>query len=376
MNHLFDNVQTISDIVCTNGVKYCESATSCNDKIFSQDRSTHVKESNTKNELRKNLEHSIEMLIGSTMDQAFQTVHNICSLTTTSEHTFFDKSKGSTLSSKRSQSGNKNIRSSSATKLPDTKSSDKKLDRISNNYILEILIDDPDEKEFCLDPISPISQFSAHFENPNKPLQFSSYQENDSLTLSTIFSEEKENQNRFNYASNYDSYDDSIIREITNETFTLTHHTYSTEERMSTSATCVKFWFEMGPSIKNKLTQPKLVWRERHPNNREMCPQPCFFSCQDFNSIDLLSISRVLKGDHIHSKKFPFAKLKNSFTLQCVDEHDVYLFEAQSEEECDKLIYGLKCIIAKIASMTIVGDDNVYDVFLSLHKRATNLVSV
>ena len=59
--------------------------------------------------------------LGSTIDQAFQTMHNIFSLTTTSEHTFFDKSKGSTLSSKRFQSGNKNIRSSSVTKLPDTK---------------------------------------------------------------------------------------------------------------------------------------------------------------------------------------------------------------------------------------------------------------
>ena len=214
MKYLFENVQTISDIVCTDDAGYCKTATSCNEGF------TDVKGICTKDDIRKNLKHSIETLLGSTMDQAFQAIHNICSLTTTSEQSYFDKSKGSTLSCNCSKFGNKRNCSSNATILLDNKLSNKH-DRLSNNYILEILIDDPDKKEFGFDPISPMSLFSFNegmhnlveeFEDPNKPLQFSNYQENDSLMLSTIFSEDKENQNRYNHSSNYDTGDDGILR--------------------------------------------------------------------------------------------------------------------------------------------------------------------
>ena len=153
-----------------------------------------------------------------------------------------------------------------------------------------------------------------------------------------------------------------------NESFTLVHHPSQIKKRLNTSPICVTFWFEMGSCIQNKVIQPKFMWKKAHnPDNQGR--KQYFTSCQQPDSIDLLSITRVVKADSILDRKmFPFAKLRNSFTLQCVDTNDIYLFEAQNEKECDTLIYGLKCVIAKIASMIIVGDQDVYEEFFTPYR--------
>ena len=81
-------------------------------------------------------------------------------------------------------------------------------------------------------------------------------------------------------------------------------------------------------------------------------------------SVELLNIVRVLKPNTIDRDQHPFAKQRNSFTLQS-NTNDIYLFEAFSEKERDRFVQGLKLVVARLASKIIVGDEDVFDEFFT-----------
>ena len=214
--------------------------------------------------------------------------------------------------------------------------------------------------------------------------KYSCCKEDDDSSFATFCSsvgDDESSKSSLCYGVTYSYDDDTSIafQTLINENLTLVYHPSTAKESKTISPICVTAWIEMGSCLKKQLIQPKFMWREAYSNcnntNKQQYQNPnkkrhSSYTYQPPTSIELLSIVRVLKPDTIDRTQHPFAKLSNSFTLH--DSNDsVYLFEAQTTEECDRLVYGLKIVIARLASKIIIGDDNVFGEFFTSFKGTT-----
>ena len=131
----------------------------------------------------------------------------------------------------------------------------------------------------------------------------------------------------------------------------------TTMEVSNESPRCIRLWFERGNRIRgNNIVEPKLMWRDAyHPElsthrklNESIRKGP--------EQICLLSICRILEvQDTLDRKKYPFAKKSCSFLVKTCDD-DEFLFEAQSENQRNELVYLWKLVVARLASQAVVGD--------------------
>lgn len=132
--------------------------------------------------------------------------------------------------------------------------------------------------------------------------------------------------------------------------------------KQSKSPVSVQGWFEMGSRLPSKIVHPKFMWRETY--QPELTHRKLGRSCRTPNSIDLLSILRVLKPETLDRDKYPFAKTNSSFSILS-NSNDRHLFEAASPKDRDWFVHGLKLVVARLASMIIVGDDHIFFEFFS-----------
>jgi len=153
-----------------------------------------------------------------------------------------------------------------------------------------------------------------------------------------------------------------FVRELTNGNVTLVWHPSKCQKNDSGSPVCVQAWFEMGSRLRDKVIQPKFMWWAAY--QPDITRKKLSISTHTPESVELLNIVRVLKPSHIDREHHPFAKQRNSFTLQS-NTNEVYLFEAFSEKERDRFVQGLKLVVARLASKIIVGDENVFDEFFT-----------
>ena len=61
---------------------------------------------------------------------------------------------------------------------------------------------------------------------------------------------------------------------------------------------------------------------------------------------------------------YPFAKIDRTFSILS-HTNENFVFEAASTEERDWLVHGLKLVVARLASMIIVGDEHMFVEFFS-----------
>jgi hypothetical protein len=120
----------------------------------------------------------------------------------------------------------------------------------------------------------------------------------------------------------------------------------------------VQCWFEMGSRLQNSLIHPKFMWRETYIpdiDNRKLSD-----SCRAPSSLDILSMVRILTPTKLDRSAFPYAKLGHTLTIKTSKGKSPYVFEAQSTKERDWFVHGLKLVVARLASMIIVGDDQMF----------------
>ena len=172
--------------------------------------------------------------------------------------------------------------------------------------------------------------------------------------------------------ASYDLFNTSLNQELTLGKVTLVWHRSNADGKegqecyqgavKSKSPTLVEGWFEMGSQLQSKVVHPKFMWRESY--------QPALIhrklgkSCRTPDSIDLLSVVRILKPESLDRVEYPFAKTNCSFSI-FTHSNERHVFEAPSPEDRDWFVYGLKFVVARLASMIIVGDSQMFVEFFS-----------
>ena len=118
----------------------------------------------------------------------------------------------------------------------------------------------------------------------------------------------------------------------------------------------VQVWFERGNRIhRSDIVEPKLMWRDAYHPELSSFRRLNESTIHGPHQVCLLSICRVLDAKNLDRYKYPFAKKSCSFIIKTSD-NDEYLFEAEDENKRDRIVHSWKLVIARLASIAVVGD--------------------
>ena len=134
---------------------------------------------------------------------------------------------------------------------------------------------------------------------------------------------------------------------MNNERLTLMWHPTQTTNEPHRSPVCVKVWIEAGVYLSDgTFLLPKLTW------SKASLDDP--YKHQALEKLDLLDICRIRPIKIVNRSLHPFALTQKSFYIETPT--DIFVFQAQSVEERDRIVYGLKLVIARLASLLMLRD--------------------
>mmetsp|Transcript_22939 Transcript_22939/g.32325 ORF Transcript_22939/g.32325 Transcript_22939/m.32325 type:complete len:626 (+) Transcript_22939:91-1968(+) len=171
------------------------------------------------------------------------------------------------------------------------------------------------------------------------------------------------------------------VQEILNETWVLTWHPevprnacdnlkdtregYNefndisrTTPNQNSSPRCVSLWFERGNRLRqSEIVEPKLMWRDVYHPDLASRKKLNLSSTQCPYSVCLLSVCRIIETSvqELDRKKYPLAKKSCSFIIRTCEDQE-FLFQAQDENERDRIVYMWKLVVARLASQAVVGN--------------------
>ena len=154
-----------------------------------------------------------------------------------------------------------------------------------------------------------------------------------------------------------------LIDEIMHDTMTLVwHKSAELSQGSRTSApTSQRMWVELGCRVKGQIIQPRLVWRSAH-HKKQGKSESSLPSPTTSAGIDILDISRVRSLSDAERRQYPLAKKSRSFTIITSDKM-TYIFEAKNTQEKARIVLSLKLLVARLASLIIVGDEKLFEDF-------------
>jgi hypothetical protein len=145
-----------------------------------------------------------------------------------------------------------------------------------------------------------------------------------------------------------------------NEKMTLIWHPTQTREASNRPPVCVKVWIETGVYLLDgSFLLPKLTWIPLHEGDLQTKVLNVGKECPE--RLDLLDVCRVRECANVDRTQHPFARADRSFSIHTPDE--VFLFEAQCSEERNRIVNGLKLVIARLASLLMMRDVRAVDEF-------------
>ena len=151
-----------------------------------------------------------------------------------------------------------------------------------------------------------------------------------------------------------------LIDELVHDTMNLILHPDVSDlaAKSSSAPSSQRVWVELGSRVQGQIIQPKLVWRTARQKTRGK--KGCASNADEpTTSIDILDISRVRELSGAERQDFPLANRRTSFVIATSD-HLTYIFEAKNTEEKDRITLGLKLLVARLASLIIVGDQRLF----------------
>ena len=133
---------------------------------------------------------------------------------------------------------------------------------------------------------------------------------------------------------------------MTNERFTLMWHPTQSDTDSNLRPICAKVWIESGVYLSDgTFLLPKLTWCKASSDNETQ---------KSLETLDLLDVCRICPTTKVDRHQHPFAVTQKSFFIET--QRDIFVFQAQSTEERDRIVYGLKLVVARLASLLMLRD--------------------
>lgn len=145
-----------------------------------------------------------------------------------------------------------------------------------------------------------------------------------------------------------------------NESLTLMWHPTQSAECPNRSPICVNLWIESGVYlVDGSFLLPRLSWSVAYENN--LGSKKLNVSKTEPDQIDLLDVCRIRVTEKIDRDLHPFPDPRKSFVIETQDE--IYCFEAQTSDERNRIVYGYKLVIARLASLLMLRDSRAVEEF-------------
>ena len=138
---------------------------------------------------------------------------------------------------------------------------------------------------------------------------------------------------------------------------------------------------EVGAHLEHMVVQPKFTWMpvaqpHRISKDSEVNQRELFLSGSSPPQIELLSIIRVNKAHHnqLDRNLYPYARADRTCIVSTNDSnHPTIVLEARSTQERDWLVFSLKLIVARLASIIITRDEDMLHEFFSPYSALMRL---
>lgn len=132
---------------------------------------------------------------------------------------------------------------------------------------------------------------------------------------------------------------------MTNERFNLMWHPTPSEDDANRRPVCVKVWIEAGVYLSDgTFLLPKLTWSRASQEDEQV----------RLENLDLLDVCRICPSKKIDRNQHPFAVTHKSFFIET--HRELFVFQAQTADERDRIVYGLKLVVARLASLLMLRD--------------------
>lgn len=159
---------------------------------------------------------------------------------------------------------------------------------------------------------------------------------------------------------------------MNNERLTLMWHptqdpTSQQKRYRSLSPQCVKVWIEAGVYLNDgTFLLPKLTWTKvsavlasgksaaTDGSIESSIPKAKIQYSPTLEKLDLLDICRIYPLTTVDRKLHPFALTQKSFCIET--QHEKFVFQAQTIDEKERIVYGLKLVVARLASLLMLRD--------------------
>lgn len=149
---------------------------------------------------------------------------------------------------------------------------------------------------------------------------------------------------------------------MSNERLILIWHPTQSKNTPNRSPLCVKVWIESGVYlVDGTFLLPKLTWIKASEDSGSGSQRKNKRQQKALRKFDLLDVCRICPTEKVDRRLHPFASASKSFYIETGNE--VFLMEAQTSAERDRIVYGLKLVIARLASLLMLRDMRAADEF-------------
>jgi len=138
----------------------------------------------------------------------------------------------------------------------------------------------------------------------------------------------------------------TFIKELTQDGLPLLYHLANTSKEEVWTGRSVTMYIRLGNSHATQLVQPRLTWTSMGGGNAEPVTV----------EVDLLDIQNVLDSADRDDVRDDGEIADMCFFSVTTIKGDVYLFETSSYEERDRVVNGIKNVIARLSFHLVAGD--------------------
>lgn len=140
-----------------------------------------------------------------------------------------------------------------------------------------------------------------------------------------------------------------------NERMVLMWHPEASKCKPGASPICVKAWIETGVYlVDGTFLLPKFAMNRAAETNNAGNEKTQQKQSTTLEKFDLLDVCRIFVPEMIDRSSYPYPHMSRSFIIETGTAQ--FMLEAQTTEDRDRIVYGLKLLIARLASLLMLRD--------------------
>jgi hypothetical protein len=149
-----------------------------------------------------------------------------------------------------------------------------------------------------------------------------------------------------------------VVQSMMNERLVVMWHPTQSDDKPNRAPILARLWIESGVYlVDGSFLLPKLSWVKAFGHNIGAAAH----KQEALQKLDLLDICKIRSCENVDRSLHPFANPRLSWFIET--QSGIFLFEAETSSERERIVYGLKLVVARLASLLMLRDVRAADEF-------------